>query len=282
MRKWISLFLIVICNHTLILGQDLDSIGFRKNPVIEKRYILHTGFFVTNKSVEMSVNGSLPSNPIDFGETLGLSRQDNTFGFIFDWRFSKQKEWYASLSYFKVNNTQEVTLEDQIKWNNTIYPVGVVLESGFRMDMYRLFFGRVISKGDRHELSAGLGLHTMNINSFVQASAFVGENFFAFDPKLKRAKVLAPVPNIGLRYVYAPHYRWSFAARAEWFSLTIGDYSGTLWNLAPAIAFQINDYFGIGASYKYFKADLNINRPKWQGATNLLYQGPILSINGTF
>ena len=177
MRKYVLLLYIVILNPTLLFAQDMDSIGFKRNPLLENRFNVNAGVFVTAKSVEMNLNGNLPSNPIDFGKTLGLKRQDNTFAFNFNWRFSKQKKWYASFEYFKVNNTQAATLEDEVKWEDTVYPVGIVLDSGFKIEMYRIFFGRVISSGDKHELSVGMGIHTLNIQKFKHIhKSYVGKN----------------------------------------------------------------------------------------------------------
>jgi len=282
MNKGITLVCIFMVCFQGIFSQEPDTISVKKHPLLENRYLLATGFFVNLKSVKIDVNGVLPSNPIDFGETLGMDRRENTFAFGFDWRFSKEMNWHASLEYFRIFNTQTTTIEDQIKWSNTIYPVGVILDSGIQVDLYRIFFGRVISRGMKHEFSGGLGIHTMNINSFIQGRAYIGSEDYALDPGKKRVKVLAPVPNIGFRYVYAPSVRWAVSARVEWFSLAIGEYSGRLWNLEPTVSFQLTKTFNIGMGYKYFKANIGVFKNVWEGGSDLLYQGPLFSLRGTF
>ncbi len=282
MSKWITLLCIFMVCFQGIFSQELDTTFVKKHPLLENRYLLSAGFFVNLKSVKVEVNGSLPSNPIDFGETLGMNRRENTFAFGFDWRFSKELNWNVSLEYFRIFNTQTATLEDQIKWSNTIYPVGVILDSGLQVDLYRIFFGRVISRGEKHELSGGLGIHTMNISSFIQARAYLGDLDYVLDPGKKRVTVLAPVPNIGIKYLYAPNVKWAISARAEWFSLAIGEYSGRLWNLEPAVSFQLNKTFNIGLGYKYFKAKVGVFKNVWEGGSDLLYQGPLFSLRGTF
>jgi hypothetical protein len=181
-----------------------------------------------------------------------------------------------------VINSQSAVLEDQIKWANTIYPVGVVLDTGFDIDLYRIFFGRVISMGKNHEFSGGIGFHTMNINTFAQAKAFLGGTDFELDTNRKKIDVIAPVPNIGFRYIYAPNLRWSFKANLDWFSLQIADYKGTLWNVAAQVSFQVIDKISFGLGYKYFKAKLDMNKDIWKGTLDLLYQGPLFSISGNF
>ena len=264
------------------MSQNIDSINVDKHAILTDRYNVKMGFFNNRKSVRINVDGRLPSNPIDFGQTLGLRRLENTIDLNFDWRFSKDKKWIFGFEFFTVRNSQTVTLEDEIKWNNTIFPGGVILDSGFNIDMYRIFFGRVISMGKKHELSGGIGIHTLNIHSFIQATGYIGGIEIELDTDKKKIDAIAPVPNIGLGYLYAPNLRWSFAANVGWFSLSIGDYSGTLWNLEPSVSFREFKNIGIGFGYKYFKAKVDMNRDIWRGKLDLLYQGPLFSISGSF
>ena len=96
-------------------------------------------------------------------------------------------------------------------------PVGVQLDAGFGFQMYGLFVGRVISKGDKHELLGGLGIHTLDIGTFIQTKAYLGDSDFELDTDRKRANAIAPIPGLGLRYLYAPHIRWSLSARVDFF-----------------------------------------------------------------
>jgi len=265
-----------------VFSQKQDSLDIEKHPILTDRYSIKAGFFHNSKSVILNVDGNLPSNPIDFGETLGLKRVENTLDLNFDWRFSKDKKWLFGFEFFRVRNSQKAVLEDELKWNNTIYPAGVILDTGFDIDMYRIFFGRIISVGKKHQFEGGIGLHTMNISSFAQATGYIGDIDLELDISKRKIEALAPVPNIGFRYLYAPNLRWAINANVEWFSLSIGDYSGTLWNLEPSVSFQVFDHFGIGVGYKYFKAKVDMKRNIWKGTLDLLYQGPLFSIRGNF
>lgn len=276
------LLLFLIFLQWEVSAQTPESSLSDKHVLLTDRYIAEIGFFATSKSVVLNVDGQLPNNPIDFGETLGLKRYGNTIDLSFTWRFSKEKHWFTSLSYFEVLNSQTAVLEEELRWSNTIYPVGVVLDSGFNINMYRIFFGRVISMGNKHELSGGLGLHTLNIKTYVQASGSLGDLDLIIESDKKNIGVLAPVPNVGLRYLFAPNLRWAFTANLEWFSLSIGDYRGTLWDISPSVSYQLFDHIGLGFSYKYFNAKLDMKRQVWKGSVDLLYEGPLISIIGNF
>lgn len=282
MTRKLKLFLYLTLLQSAMFAQSLDSTETDKHVFLTDRFIVETGFFSNSKSVVFNVDGILPSNPVDFGETLGLKRHGNTADLNFVWRFSKQKKWYVNLNYFTVRNDQTIVLQDQIKWRNTIYPVGVVLDSGFDVDFLRIFFGRTISMGEKHELSGGLGFHNMNIRTYVQGKAFLGDIDFSLDTEKKSIDVLAPVPNIGLRYLYTPFNRLALAARLEWFSLSVGSYKALLWDISPSVYYQLLDHIGIGLSYKYFKTKVDMKRNVWKGSADLLYQGPLISITGNF
>lgn len=282
MRKNLLFIFFLIFLQGEVFSQENDSNETDKHVLLTDRFIMELGYFATSKSVVLNVDGKLPNNPFDFGETLGLRRQGNTIDLSFTWRFSKEKKWFASFNYFAVRNEQTAVLEDQFRWSNTIYPVGVVLDSGFDVDMYRIFFGRVISMGKKHELSGGMGIHTLNVNTFVQASAYLGDLDLVIDSDKKKIDVLAPVPNIGIRYLYAPNRRWAFSGNLEWFSISIGDYKGTLWDISPSVKYQLFDHISLGFSYKYFRAKLDMNKNIWKGSVDLLYEGPLFSITGNF
>lgn len=277
---FLCIFLFLV--FQLSFGQEADSLIVKKHPALTDRYIFAAGMYLTSKDVVMNVDGNLPNKPINFGKTLGLARHENTFALNFNWRFSKSKKWYLGVEYFSVNNSNEIVLEDEIKWEDTYYPVGVVLESGFGIDLYRLFFGRVISMGEKHELAGGLGIHAMNVHTFIEPKAYLGSQFYVLDTKRRNIDVIAPVPNIGFRYLFAPNLRWLLSMRADWFAIQIGDYKGSLWNLAPSISFQVMNNIGIGVGYKYFNAELNMKRQVWRGGVDLIYQGPLFSISGNF
>lgn len=52
----------------------------------------------------------------------------------------------------------------------------------------------------------------MNIRTFLQAKAYFGDFDIDLDTDKKRVDVIVPIPSIGVRYMYAPHFRWSLTA----------------------------------------------------------------------
>lgn len=155
MRVLSILLFFLITVQFASFAQEKDRLTIHKNPVLTDRFAVNMGFFTISKSVRMNVEGNMPNNPIDFGETLGLEKRENTFAFRFNRRFSEQKKWPLSFEYFSENNRQTAILEKEIDWGITHYPAGVQLDAGFDYRMFGLTFSRVISRGDKHELIGG-------------------------------------------------------------------------------------------------------------------------------
>jgi len=62
-----------------------------------------------------------------------------------------------------------------------VYPVGGEASLGYSISLYRVFFGRVISRGQKHELGAGLGIHALNPKGFIEGNAFIDDQEAGFE-----------------------------------------------------------------------------------------------------
>ncbi len=250
-----------------------------QHPILSKRFILNAGLFIPTKKFKVRIDGSSENELIDFNEKFDLDRSEVTFAGNFMWRFSRNKKWSLSIEYFGVKSNHDLELEDEIEWEDTTYPVGVHVEAGFRINMYRIFFGRSIIRKQNHELGGGLGVHAMDIRTFIEGEAFVGDEV---TPRLERksVEVVAPVPNIGFWYFYTPNEKWALTARIDWFAITIDEYGGSLWNIAPGVKYQVLKNVGLGLNYRYIKTTFKADKSNWSGEANMIFQGPLFTISG--
>ena len=252
-----------------------------QHPILSKRFIANAGLFIPNKTLKVRVDGRSENKIIDFTEAFDFNRSESTFAANFMWRFSRNKKWSLSVEYFGVKSNHSVELEDEIVWEDTTYPVGVSVDAGFRINMYRIFFGRSIIRKHNHELGGGLGVHAMDIRTNIEGSAFVGDEVTPTLEK-KSANIVAPVPNIGFWYYYTPNEKWALTARIDWFAITVGDYGGSLWNIAPGVKYQVFKNIGVGLNYRYIKTTINVDKTDWHGEVDLIFQGPLFTISGNF
>ena len=257
-----------------------------KHPLLTDRFIIGAGWYFPARDVKLGVEGIISTDEIeelediDVDETLGLNEGDNTFNFNFLWRFSRNKFWSVRGEYFKVGTSRNVILDEEIEWDEITYPVGGEAKVTYGIGLYRIFFGRVISTGQKHELGGGLGIHGLNIKTFVEGEGFVGDQSAGF--KRSEATAFLPLPNIGFWYFWAPTDKWAFSASVDWFDIKIDNVSGGLWNVSPGVTFQIIRNLAVMANYQFLKFNADINKDSFKGSFDLKFSGPALRIVGNF
>ncbi|MCK4561474.1 MAG: hypothetical protein KAT78_01075 [Flavobacteriaceae bacterium] len=272
MKQIIILFILI--SQQLVFSQVENN----KNPILVDKFRFNAGVYFPTETLKIGANGDSPNIDFDFNEAFKLDNYETTFFFNFFWRFSKK--WMLSTEYFGVSDSKKLELEEDVHWNEYTFKKGSNVEADYGLDIYRIFAGRVISRGAKHEFVGGLGIHAMNINAFIKGEAFINEEDFEF--KKSAISSTIPFPNLALWYIYAPTSKLSLMGRLDWFGITVGEYSGSLWNIGPSINYQIFKNIGIGASYRYFKASAKVNKPDWDGRFSVTYKGPLISISGNF
>ena len=254
-----------------------------KHPLLADRFIIGAGWYFPARDVKLGIEGSVDleeQEEIDFDETLGLEKGENTFNFNFMWRFSKSKLWSVRGESFKVGATRNVTLDEEIEWEDVIYPVGGEAKVSYEIGLYRIFFGRAISTGQKHELGGGLGIHGLNVKASVEGNVIIDGQSAGFE----RSDVSAflPLPNIGFWYFWAPTDRWAFSASVDWFDVKIDNISGGLWNVSPGVTFQIIRNLGVNVNYQFVKFNADINKDSFKGSFDLKFSGPSIRVIGNF
>jgi len=73
-------------------------------------------------------------------------------------------------------------------------------------------------------------------------------------------------------YSWSP--KWLFQARLDWLSVSIGNYSGSLWNAQTGIHWQTFKNIGFGLYYNGFNLDLDVDKNDWRGKAEFTQRGP--------
>lgn len=257
----------------------------QKNPILTENFVIEAGWFFPSENIDLGVSGSTDLGlegveDIDFDETLGLSGGKNTFNLHFKWRFSKSNLWSLSGEYFRIATEESVTLEEEIEWEDVVYPVGAEATLGYSLALYRIFFGRVISRGQKHELGAGLGIHGLNTKAFAEGAAFIDDQSAGI--QRQEESIFIPLPNVGASYTWAPSKRWALMARVDWFGIKIDNVSGGLWNASPVVTYLFSKVIGVSASYQFINFNADIDQDNWQGGFDLTFGGPSVRVLAHF
>ncbi|MBT8293806.1 MAG: hypothetical protein KJN70_11055 [Eudoraea sp.] len=275
---------IIIC--LVIFSSAFSQNENDKHPLLKDKFIIGAGMYFPSRDVKLGVEGNISIEEIedlediDFDETLGLKEGENTFNLSFMWRFSRNKLWSVRGDYFKVGTERSVILDEEIEWDDIVYPVGGEAKVSYGIALYRVFFGRAISTGQKHELGGGLGIHGLKVSASVEGEGFIGETSAGFNRS--EVEAFLPLPNIGFWYTWAPTNRWAFSANLDWFGIKIDNISGGLWNVSPGVTFQIIRNLALTANYQFLNFNANIDESNFKGSFDLSFNGPSIRLVGNF
>ena len=76
--------------------------------------------------------------------------------------------------------------------------------------------------------------------------------------------------------------KMGFIARADWFGMSIDQYSGGLWNLAPGVRYQIIKNLGLGLDYRVLLLNAKVDGDNWKGKFDMGFSGPTLTFTVIF
>jgi hypothetical protein len=279
MKKILLILLLSITAFGQHLFSQEATATVEKNPILTNKFQLGLGLFIPTQNVKFGVDVSAGDQDINFGETFDFNNNVARPEVSFDWRFSKH--WNIVAEYFNASYSKKMELKEDIEIGegDYIFGKGSNVELGYKINIYRLYVGRVISTGLKHELGGGLGLHLLNVGPFIEGDVIVN----GADNEFKRAStsLTAPLPNIALWYYYAPTEKWSFTANVDWFGITVNDYSGSLWDIIPSVRYQIIKNLAVAVDYRYFKVNAKVKKEVWNGTFDMSFEGPTITLFGS-
>ncbi len=82
----------------------------------------------------------------------------------------------------------------------------------------------------------------------------------------------------GRKFSTGPRHEFGLGAGFHWLDASVGDYSGGIINSSVGVNFQLLKHLGLGLSYQYFRLNVDVDSDDWNGAAELNYRGPFLSL----
>lgn len=246
------------------------------HPWLEDDFIINLGAYLPSKDFKIRVDGEIPGREIDFDEGVAVTDDDSTGALSFRWNFGEK--WSLDGQYYATDDSAEAVLTEDVTWRDRVLRAGSNVGAGVKLDLARVFFGReFFTTAPHHEFGMGVGLHWLQIEAFIEGEVFVNDQSTGFQRESVSADL--PLPNIGAWYWYSLSSRWLLSSHLDWFSASIDEYSGDLWNIGAGVQFQAWDNVGFGLSYQLLQVDVDIDKPSWHGNAELTQDGPFLSVN---
>ena len=266
--------LLLACGAHAVSAEALDDL----HPLLGARVHVDIGPFFPDKRLRLGVDGSanVATPLVDFNEELGLKAADQTFSLDVGWRFASR--WLLTAQYFESANNSAWQLDEDIEWEDVVFPAGSSATSGSGFSLTSLFVGRALDTTDRHEVGFGMGLHLIEISAYIEGSIVEPGGEVRFGREA--VKTEAPLPNIGAWYKYSISPSWAFRARLHWIDASIDKYDGRVTNVSLGFNWRFSEHFGLGLNYNDFELDLKVRETDWRGRVINGHDGPFLHLSG--
>lgn len=262
----------------LLAGPALAQSADDYHPALTTNFQVSAGALFSTSDFKIGANGSVPGEEIDFDGTLGVDKTQTTPVVSFRWNFGEKWSFWGQA--WKTDSSGSAVLDEDTEWEDLVFQKGSNVTAGIDNTVARLFFGRKFFSGPQYEFGAGLGLHWMKIDAYIEGEVFINDQESGFQRSSVSAS--APLPNIGAWYYYSPSPRWLLNARVDWLSASIGDYSGGLWDIGAGVNFQLTKHFGLGLDYQFFQLNVDVKDTDWNGSAKISTSGPILSLTANW
>jgi hypothetical protein len=262
-----------------LLAASLASADER-HPALDSKFYVSVGGYFASRVFKASAAGSItPSKPtpyVDFNSDLNVGDSPQLAIAEFRWQFSEN--WNLGLQYFNSTRDARRTLDGTIEWGDAIYEVGAAVAAETSVEITRIVVSRHFRQKGGHDFRLAAGIHWLDVSARIEGEATLGNGSTAF--AASKASASLPIPNVGALYQYSPSQKWLLSARVDWFSASIGDYSGGIWNTNLSANYQAAKHFGVGIGYQFFQIDGTLSEDRWKGDLKMRFSGPTFQVSG--
>jgi hypothetical protein len=246
-------------------------------PLSDKLMIRGGWAYVFGAAATLSVGGPVlgVGTAIDYTQTLGGDNSTDAFRVDTLYRFNERHA--IGFSWYRVGLSGEKTLNQDLLINDQRVAAGASTQTSLSFNTYRLLYNYSFYRNDKVELGVSPGLYMMKTNfNFVGQGTVTlpGGSPTPGGVVIVRQQLTLPLPSIGLVANYNITPKLQFQSRYDFFYLSIGSFSGAMFEFYGGLEYRIIQHFAMGAAYDRLQADLRGNGHHGFSANfsyNLLY-----------
>jgi len=267
----ISTFFLVSVSAGVASAQESGSSG-KYHPFLSDNINIGLGVYRPSQKRRIGADPNDGGSP---GESLEASDSQSTGLLNFRWRFTKN--WSFQGTYWNTDAESEKTLTEDFEFEDQVFQAGSFVRSGIDTSITRLLWGRSFFRKPNTDWGVGLGLHSLNIDAFVEGQilAIPGPGL---EFRRENASASVPLPNLGIWYMYSWSPKWVVTTRLDWLDVTFEEFSGSMYDLSVGVNYQMSDHFGIGLAVNAFRLDVQVDSTDWRGGLLQEQIGPRLNL----
>ncbi len=208
---------------------------------------------------------------INFENDLGLDSSKTAYRY--EGRLRLGRNHVLEGSYMDLSRSGTGTLTQTIQFGDQTYNVATTVDSTLDINFYRFAYSYYFINQANVELGAAIGVQVPDIDaSLIDTNTNITESYSG----------AVPIPTVGLRANVSVLPNLSLRGSADLFSLSAGDFDGSLTDISVKAEYRILDTLGIGVGYNKFDIDGSLQNTSQDFATNLNYDGASVFLNLRF
>ncbi len=237
-------------------------------------FFVSLGTYLVNTDTTVRLDGTTQNSgtPVDLDRAFG-DATSTRFRFDAMWRFAERHKLRAL--WFNTSRSNSKTIDEEIDWGGETFPVNSRVKGDINWDIYQIAYEYSFLRRDTYELSASIGAYYAAFDSSLSATITNPGGTTQRNAK-GDASVDLPLPVLGLRGLWALPYDLSLDVSGQWFSASIGDYSGNLQDYRATLTWQPKTWLGIGLGYDWFQAHGDVDASNFKGNLDWTFQGPMI------
>jgi len=220
---------------------------------------------------------NLPGTKIELEDDLGLSDRKGTPYLLTGMRIGDN--WRMELEYYKLDRSSSLTIDKEINWGDTTFPVNGVVSSEFNTTIYRLTGGYSFYRTPQAEAGFGFGLHMTDFHTKLRGQG-TGPGGVAFQSE--GTDQLVPLPTIGLYGSWLASDEWLLRGRVDYLSLSYEQYDGQLVNFMGTVSWRFAKNWGVGLGYRYVRYTVESTKDNFHGEVKYDFRGPTIFLEAAF
>jgi hypothetical protein len=180
------------------------------------------------------------------------------------YRFARRHRLY--LGNYRMKRDSSAVLQRDIQFQDAVFPAGTTVVSDISLEVTEVRYLYSLWQRYDRDLAISFGAHWVNADTNLTGAGGIVQEY---------ASVSGPLPAAGLEFVYAYTPRVLFSARADYFSLSAGDFDGSMRNARLAVEYYSNKRrdVGLGFGYNYFRMNADVASSTFQGHFEWIYSG---------
>jgi len=211
--------------------------------------------YVFGATANVAVGGPVlgVGTSVDFTNTLGGDTSTDAFRVDGLYRFNDRHA--VGFSWYRVGLSGEKSLNQDIQINDQTINAGATTQTGLSFNTYRLLYNYSFYRNDKVELGISPGLYVMKTNFNFAGQGTI--NGASGETTVINEQITLPLPSIGLIANYNITSKLQAQTRFDFFYLSIGQYTGEMFEFYAGLEYRLFQHFAMGAAYDRLTAGLS-------------------------